>query len=354
VKLRLEHCILKLKAALLTSHGCVEQREGFRVFLEDEDGCLGRGEVFPMPAFGTETLSQASQALSSLKVAHMPGTLEELEAVLLSLEPFPCTRFGVEVAFLEAMALRKACPVWQLFSEKAPAEISCYALVNGADVASLEHSALKAVEAGFSKLKLKAGVASLEWDAHCLGRLRRSLGDGVGLRVDANGAWSEMEARVFLRGMNMLHVELCEQPVPAENVQALRRLHRLNLGIPLAADEALLDKGNAHALLEGNAHIDAFVLKPAAQGGLIPALQLAKRARQKNVSSIVTTFLDGPLGRAAAAHLAFALEEAQPLGENRQAHGLSSPELLEGFEGDFFSPKEGKILLPRNPGLGIF
>jgi o-succinylbenzoate synthase len=300
-----------------------------------------------MPSFGTETLFQAAQALSSLKVTHMPDSFEALEAHLRSLEPFPCTRFGVEVAFLEAMALRRACPVWQLFSEKAPSQISCYALVNGEGLAALERSAWRAVQAGFSKLKFKLGLASLEWEAHCLGRLRRSLGEAVGMRVDANGAWSEMEARVFLRGVSMLHLELCEQPVPATNVHALHRLCRLHLGIPLAADEALLDKNSASVLLEGSAPIDAFVLKPAVLGGIIPAMQLAARARQKNVSSIITTFLDGPIGRAAAAHLAFAL------GETRQAHGLSSPELLEAFEGDFFSPRGGKILLPSKPGLGI-
>ncbi|MCL2011763.1 MAG: o-succinylbenzoate synthase [Cystobacterineae bacterium] len=347
MRLYFEHCVLKLKRALLTAHGHIEQREGFRIFLEDEEGSRGRGEIFPLPAFGTETLSQAAQALLALKVAHMPGTLEALEEALMELEAFPCTRFGVEVAFLELMALQKACPVWQLFSPEAPSQMACYALINGEDVMALEHAALKAVQAGFSKLKFKVGAASLEWEAHCLGRLRRSVGEEVGMRIDANGAWSEMEARVFLRGVSMLHLELCEQPVPAKNVHALCRLHRLNLGIPLAADETLLDRNNTHALLEGGAQIDALVLKPAAMGGLIPAMQLAMRARQKNISSIITTLLDGPIGRAAAAHLAFAL------GETQQAHGLSSPELLEGFEGDFFSPKEGKILLPQKPGLGI-
>ncbi|MCL2179109.1 MAG: o-succinylbenzoate synthase [Proteobacteria bacterium] len=347
MKLRFEHCVLKLKTALFTSHGCFNQREGFRIFIEDEEGRHGRGEVFPMPSFGTETLPQAAQALSSLKVEHMPSTLEELEAALLGLRQLPCTRFGLEVAFLEAMAFQRACPVWQLFSKQAPPQISCYALIEGKELSSLEHSALSAVRAGFSKLKFKAGAASLEWDAHCLGRLRRSLGDSIGIRIDANGAWREMEARVFLRGVSMLHLELCEQPVPAKDVHALCRLHRLNLGIPLAADEALLDEGRVDMLLEGGAKIDAVVLKPAALGGLIPAMQLARRARQKKVSSFITTFLDGPIGRAAAAHLAFAL------GETQQAHGLSCPELLEGFEGDFFSPRGGKISLPRTPGLGI-
>ncbi|MCL2625444.1 MAG: o-succinylbenzoate synthase [Cystobacterineae bacterium] len=347
MKLRFEHCVLKLKTALLTSHGCFKQREGFRIFLEDGEGCCGRGEVYPMPSFGTETLSQAAQALSSLKMTPMPNTLEELEERLLGLKQLPCTRFGVETAFLERMALQKACPVWQLFSKQAPPQISCYALLDGQEPTALEHSALNAVQAGFSKLKLKVGAASLEWDAHCLGRLRRSLGDSPGIRIDANGAWNEMEARVFLRGVSMLHVELCEQPVPAKDVHALRRLHRMNLGIPLAADEALLDEGVANTLLEGSAEIDAIVLKPAAMGGLIPAMQMAKRARQKKVSSFVTTFLDGPIGRAAAAHLAFAL------GETQQAHGLSSPELLEGFEGDFFSPRGGEIVLPSQPGWGI-
>ena len=49
---------------------------------------------------------------------------------------------------------------------------------------------------------------------------------------------------------------------------------------------------------------DVIVLKPAALGGLVRSLELAQQAHDSGVGAYVTTLMDGPIARAAAAHLA--------------------------------------------------
>jgi L-alanine-DL-glutamate epimerase-like enolase superfamily enzyme len=96
-----------------------------------------------------------------------------------------------------------------------------------------------------------------------------------------------------------------------------------------------------------DAAADVVVLKPAALGGLLPSLSLARRAALAGTDSYVTTLMDGPLSRAAAVHLAAVLP-----GEV-WAHGLSTVELLEGVPDDALTPRGGRIHLSGVPGWGV-
>ena len=89
------------------------------------------------------------------------------------------------------------------------------------------------------------------------------------------------------------------------------------------------------------------MLKPMALGGVLSALALARRAQQAGVGAYVTTLLDGPIARAAAAHLAAAI----PQGD--WASGLGTVELFEGAVADAFTPVRGRIRIPAADGLGV-
>ena len=92
---------------------------------------------------------------------------------------------------------------------------------------------------------------------------------------------------------------------------------------------------------------DVIVLKPAALGGLSKSLDLAQQAHNAGMHGYVTTLMDGPISRAAAAHLAAVLPSAD------WAHGLSTVELFEGVQPDPFTPMGGRITLPQATGWGV-
>jgi L-alanine-DL-glutamate epimerase-like enolase superfamily enzyme len=164
--------------------------------------------------------------------------------------------------------------------------------------------------------------------------------------VDANGAWTESEAGRALERLSRYDLELCEQPVAAEEHEALARLQE-HAPCALAADESLCLPESLHFLLQSPRSVKLLVLKPMVLGGLLPTLELARRAAKRGMEAYVTSSLDGVIARAGAAHLAAAL----PSG--RYASGLGVGHLFANEpENHPFRPVGGRIRLPVTPGLG--
>ena len=89
-------------------------------------------------------------------------------------------------------------------------------------------------------------------------------------------------------------------------------------------------------------------LKPMLLGGLLRALELARRAMQRGLRVIVTTSLDGAIARAGAAHLAAAVLAQGP----QPAAGLATGRLLESdLCPDPLAPRDGVVRIPDKPGL---
>jgi L-Ala-D/L-Glu epimerase len=345
MKLELRSTSLKLKRPVVMAREQLEVRRGVEVIVSGE-GVIGRGEAFPLGSFGTEPLAATQAALEGLTLRPVDA-VEEIASRLTGLESTPAARFAVECALLEWLARRRGVPVAALLGTYRPI-VLVNALVEGMDAESLATEAQRAVDQGFKTLKLKVGARSVSVDAQRLFAVRQIVGPSIALRVDANGGWSEGVARSTLRGLESLGLELCEQPVAPGDIEALRRVTSL-VPVPVAADEALGDRSRWARVLEVDPRPAAsvLVLKPAVLGGILPAFALAQDAAKVGVPSYVTTLLDGPVSRAAAAHLAAALP-ATPY-----AHGLSTVELFEGMAPDAFTPRSGAIEVPSSPGWGV-
>jgi L-Ala-D/L-Glu epimerase len=335
---------LPLRVPLATAHGRRTAVEGLRLLLKDTSGGFGLGEVTPLPEFGTETFASAQEALASLRLGPAPRTVEALPLAYSLPAGAPATRAGVEMAFLDLLARQKGVALGRLLgaSDVHAVEVNALLAQQTPHGASLEASA--AVAAGFRTLKVKVGTAPERLDTERLWAVRDAVGPTVRLRVDANGAWTEAEARVRLAPLVALGLEYVEQPVLPEDIAGLRRLRAL---LPVAADEALGRKDALAALLDGEEGpaADVLVLKLPVLGGLLPALHLARRAQVLGVGAVVTSAMDGAVGRAAGAHLALAL--GGPL-----AHGLATGLLL--LEDPGAVPLvSGALALTDAPGLGI-
>ncbi|MDX2010926.1 MAG: o-succinylbenzoate synthase [Myxococcaceae bacterium] len=345
MKLELRRRSLSLARPLVTAHGALERREGFEVVVS-ADGRVGRGEAFPLEAFGTESLAAAEAALRSLAL-DLVDSVEAIAEQLAPLASAPTARFAAECALLEWLAVRRAVPVAALFGAVRPV-VPVNALIEGRDAEALAGAARLAVSQGFKTLKLKVGARSVAVDAQRLVAVRQAVGPAVALRIDANGGWSEGVARSTLRGLDSLGLELCEQPVSPVDVEGLRRVSAA-VPVPVAADEVLSDRSRWARVLDADPRPAAqvLVLKPAVLGGLVPALELARAASERGVSAYVTTLMDGPLARAAATHLAAVLPPSP------YAHGLSTVELFTDLAPDAFTPRSGAIELPASPGWGV-
>lgn len=347
MKLELVPFSLRLRKPIQTARGPMHVREGFRVTLKAA-GVVGRGEAMPMASFGTETPHAAQLALEQFEFAQLPETVEEIATLIGGMEKTPAARHAVECALLEHLAIRKGVLVATLLGPVRRSHFAVNALIEGDDAAGLAASAEEAAKKGFGVVKTKVAARPLGTEAQRLLAVRRAVGPHVRIRIDANGGWSEATARSALRGLEALGLEVCEQPVGPQDVEGLRRLRHL-APCRIAADETMLLSGVLPRLLEKDprAAADVIVLKPAALGGLVRSLELAQQAHDSGVGAYVTTLMDGPIARAAAAHLAAVLPSAD------WAHGLSTVELFEGMKPDPFTPEGGEITLPQATGWGV-
>jgi o-succinylbenzoate synthase len=337
----------RVKKPVQTATGPMDLRRGFGVTLSSQ-GLTGRGECILMPSFGTESFESAHEALQKFVPQGLPKTLEEVSAAVLPLAQTPATAFAVECCFLEFLALQNNVPVASLLSQHVRSQLQVNALIEGDDAGALAQAAERAASEGFRTVKTKVAARPLGVDAQRLLAVRKAVGPAVKIRIDANAGWTEATARSALRGLEALELEVCEQPVTRGDVEGMRRIRHL-VPCRIAADETMLVKEALKPLLRKDpyAAADVVVIKPAALGGLLPSLRLAREAWAAGMSSYVTTMMDGPLSRAAAAHLAAVLPD------DAWAHGLSTVELLEGVEIDAFTPRQGVIHMPQLPGWGL-
>lgn len=347
MKLEIEPFTLWLRKAIQTARGPMDERVGFKVRFRS-DGVLGRGDAMPMASFGTETPEATLAALQKFELARAPETVEEIAQAVEGMVATPAALHAAECALLEHLALRRGVLVATLLGPVLRSHFVVNALLEGDDAAGLAASAERAVKAGFRVVKLKVAARPLAVEAQRLLAVRRAVGPNVLIRIDANGGWSEATARSALRGLEAIGLEVCEQPVAPTDVEGLRRLRHLT-PCRIAADETMLQANVLPRLLvkDPRAAADVIVLKPAALGGLVRSLELAQQAHDSGVGAYVTTLMDGPIARAAAAHLAAVLPSAD------WAHGLSTVELFQGVQPDPFTPFEGEITLPQATGWGV-
>jgi len=152
---------------------------------------------------------------------------------------------------------------------------------------------------GFAAVKVKVRDAS---GIALVSAVRDAVGGGVGLRVDANGAWDVDTAVTMITRLAHLDLEFVEQPVTT--IDDLARVRR-RVAVPVAADECVRSLDDARRLRALDA-ADVIVLKQQPLGGVRAALEVADAA---GVPAVVSSMMETSVGLAAGVALAAALPE---------------------------------------------
>jgi L-Ala-D/L-Glu epimerase len=199
------------------------------------------------------------------------------------------------------------------------------------------------VEQGFSTLKVKS-LGDAKADALLLGAIRDELGDEVLLRLDANGAWSPKEVLGALRLLEPVSLQYVEEPLGEASDEERLMLARKS-PVPVAWDESITGGRSARVLAPDAA---ALVVKPPRLGGVDRFLEVLAAAMQSETPMVVSTPLEGAIGRAVDLQLASLVPGgfAHGLGTGRVfASDLAEPSLL---------PENGSVRLPDGLGIGRF
>jgi o-succinylbenzoate synthase len=340
---------------VVTSGGSASTRDTVIVALTDEDGRRGYGEAAPWPGFGTESAAEARAVLEA--ACNVIGGVDVTSAELLPpevaplLRQAPAARAALQGALCDLAARRAGLPLAKYLAAHRPSvhaplrEVSVSALLLERSPEALQHEAAVARAAGHRAAKIKLGGVSLAEDRRRAQAARDGLGPDVGLRGDANGAWTEHEARVALRALEEFDFDYIEQPVAAGAVEALAGLRGLT-SIRIAADESVATEECALRLLE-SAAVDVFVLKPAMLGGPARALEIAHQARQAGCDVVFSHSFESAVGARHVLHCAAAW------GDTLTAHGLCTAGLFATDVAEPVSVRDGVASVTCTPGLGI-
>ncbi len=336
---------LQLASPLATASGTIDAREGYLFDVTDEPG--GLGEAGPLYPF-TERRSDCHEALSTAAAAYertgWRGALEAVSETESGQLRTPAARHAVSLAMLEWQSRQAGVPLYRhLGGTLGRARVAVNATIGDGSVDETVAAGTAAQDAGFETVKVKVGNQSVEADIERLAALRDAVGSEVELRVDANGAWLEGDARTFIEETRGLDLEYVEQPLGADDLTGHESIR--DLGVDIAVDESLAISG-VDAVLEADA-ADVFVVKPMAVGGVDVARGIVRTVRDRGFDAVLSTTIDSVVARTAAVHAAASLPDLRP-------SGLGTADFLaEDLATDPVPVQDGSMTIPDVPGLGI-
>lgn len=284
----------------------------------------GRGECVPYARYG-ETVEGVIDAVQALNQDLRNG-LDRL--ALQDRLPPGAARNAIDCAFWDLEAKRAGVPVWKLAGLAPPQPVSTAYTLSLATPDAMREAAAR--NAGRPLLKIKLGS---ERDIACLEAVRAGAPDSA-LIVDANEGWTIGQYRELAPVCVRLGVALVEQPLPAQDDDALREIARL---LPVCADESCHDRRSLNGLA---GKYEAVNIKLDKAGGLTEALALRRDAIAAGFDIMIGCMLGTSLAMAPAFLLA----------QDARYVDLDGP-LLLARDREPSIRYEGSVMMPPPPSL---
>jgi L-Ala-D/L-Glu epimerase len=228
--------------------------------------CTGRGEAAGVYYLGDDQQCMI-ETIESVRAEVESGlSRTELQQLLT-----PCgARNAVDCALWELDSRLSGDPIWKLAGVRRPMPLVTVFTLSAEDPAEL---AIKVERLSFAKaIKLKLD-GDLDVDRERIAVVRRARPDAW-IGVDANQGFEAADLDELARAARDFSVSLIEQP--------LKRGEEAGMagwipGVPVAADESILDVGELH---DRSDHFDVINIKLDKCGGLTEALAMAHAARR--------------------------------------------------------------------------
>ncbi len=245
------------------------------VFLHDIEGnVLARGEIAPIIGLSCENWSQIDEAIREWIVGDFSNADKWPSSVHAAIDM-----------------------LWQdIFPGPYPKSCLINGLVWMNQIDAMHKEAIEKHQQGFQCIKLKVGALHFEDELNLIKALRNEFGSDVTLRLDANGAWKANEAISKLDKLSKWKIHSIEQPIAAQQWDAMRELTR-NSPIPVALDEELIgvdgvDMNNLLTTIKPH----YLVIKPSLHGGFEKATSWIKAAENGGVDWWATSALESNVG----------------------------------------------------------
>lgn len=322
------------------------------VRLYTDSGICGAGEAHQgVAGYSSETLGTMDAVVSQVYGPLLVGRdLDSPELLATEIAAARCgnlfARCAVETALFDALGRARGLPVVAMLGGPVRKRLALSGSIGIDEPDVMAEKAAAMVAAGYRTVKIKVGTPDIIRDLARVRAVRKAVGDGVAIRLDANAGFTPTDATTFIRGLADLAIEYVEQPVGAEHLDAMAKLTRLAI-VPILADESVHTPEDAYRFIAAGA-VDAIKIKISKVGGYIAARKIIDIAESAGIKLVIGQGICSSLEAAAEAHLACAYPHVYPVAE------MVGPAKLQG---DLVTPAldltNGYLELPEHPGLGV-
>lgn len=337
----------KLRNPSIIAYESIETAPNVIVRIELENGLIGWGNAAPDEHVTDETAESVGQTINEVLRPFLLGKqalqIEWLWPRLRRLAPKqPTAIAALDIALYDLLGKAAGLPLYKLLGHARDRITTSITL-------SIEDTSLSVARAkefqaqGFSALKVKCGL-DVEEDIARVRAIRLAVGADMRISLDANQAYSVEEALRVLSALRDCNIAFIEQPVAANDIEALRQTC-LRSPVPVMADESVLDA--LDVLATPAPLVNLKLMKTA---GITGAIKANAVAEARGIRTMLGCMDESVISMAAAAHLALALDNI--LYADLDGH-LDILDDVANADGSGLKIEQGMITVNDGSGLAV-
>lgn len=328
-------------------------RPAVLVKITADDGTAGWGESVPVPRWSYETLEASIIAIDRYLapglIGQSPFDLDGInQRMSQEIAPsfatgMPLTKSGIDMALHDLMGKLTGRNIAELWGRTTRDELELSWTISTTDLDEAEQLVEEGLEQGFRHFNIKV-APDPDFDLELVDRVREIVPETF-LWADANGQYDlatalDVAPRLADRGVPVL-----EQPIPISQITGYQRL--VDQGaLPILVDEGMVTPAQVHEFIKLGC-MDGVAMKPSRTGGLLSARQQIEMIEHSGLRFLGSGLTDPDVSLAASLILYSAYDLRYPA-------ALNGPQFLdESIITEPFRPVDGKVRVPKGPGLGI-
>lgn len=331
--------------------------------IETDEGITGWGE--PVIEGKAATVKTAVDELMEYLIGENPMNIEDHWNVMYRSGfyrggPILMSAIaGIDQALWDIKGKYFDAPVYQLLGGKVRDSIKVYSWIGGDRPTEVGAAAKEIVDKGFTAVKMNAteelqyidSYKKIDEAVKRIAAVRESVGPDIGVGVDFHGRVHRPMAKILAKQLEPFHPMFIEEPVLAENNEALREIAN-HVSIPIATGERMFSRWDFKRLLvDGYADIIQPDLSHA--GGITECKKIISMAEAFDVAAAPHCPL-GPIALAACLQVDATCHNAFIQEQSLGIHYNKGSDLLDYLvENDVFKYEKGYVKIPHGPGLGI-
>jgi L-Ala-D/L-Glu epimerase len=317
------------------------------------DGVTGCGSIEPTPGYSKESVEDSLRVLET-RLAPLVVGLDPtnvhciLQAIAPAVDGHLDAKAAIEMACIDLAARVAGVPVYTYLGGAVRQRVDFNAWIGILPPDQAARETFHWKSRGFRSAKVKVG-GNIQADRDRVAAIRDAVGPDFQIRIDANAGYDAETSIELARMVAPYRLQLFEQPVPDHDLAGMARVRREAnaLGIPIMADESVLDHASLIRIIRADA-ADIVKVKVMKQGGVLNTRRMIATAEAAGIRCVVGHGFG--LGPHTVAEIMVAATSSNVIDGLECVGPLKTRDDVIARRLDLSS---GSIELPDGPGLGV-